>query len=223
MCLGSRIRDPRSRIRKKTYSGSRIQWSNRHRIPDPDPQNKSEYHLIDSMRSSTGVDCFLGPAHSFLSPACNRAILCQISAPLFCARIFLSPLKGHYHEIIDFKFFKETSLPLRQRCNSIRPFLFYKNFAKIFSQLKVHHSSQQHQRSHLSRDHNNRSDTGGKFAIGVNNVAVKLPPGSTMSVVNLPSVSITSAVNLPLGSTMPVVNFPFLTKSLSISVKLLPQ
>jgi hypothetical protein len=32
---GSEIRDPRSGIRKKTYSGSRIQGSKRHLIPDP--------------------------------------------------------------------------------------------------------------------------------------------------------------------------------------------
>jgi hypothetical protein len=31
--------DPRSGIRKKTYSGSRIQGSKRPRIPDPDPQH----------------------------------------------------------------------------------------------------------------------------------------------------------------------------------------
>jgi hypothetical protein len=33
--------DPRSEIRdpEKTYSGSRIQGSKRHRIPDPDPQH----------------------------------------------------------------------------------------------------------------------------------------------------------------------------------------
>ncbi len=38
---GSGIRDPRSGIRdpEKTYSGSRIQGSKRHRIPDPDPQH----------------------------------------------------------------------------------------------------------------------------------------------------------------------------------------
>jgi hypothetical protein len=37
MGLGSEIRDPRSGIRdpEKTYSGSRIQGSKRHRIPDP--------------------------------------------------------------------------------------------------------------------------------------------------------------------------------------------
>jgi hypothetical protein len=34
MGLGSGIRDP-----EKTYSGSRIQGSKRHRIPDPDPQH----------------------------------------------------------------------------------------------------------------------------------------------------------------------------------------
>ncbi len=35
--LGSEIRDP-----EKTYSGSRIQGSKRHRIPDPDPQHWEE-------------------------------------------------------------------------------------------------------------------------------------------------------------------------------------
>ncbi len=41
MGLGSGIRDPRSRIRKKPIPdpGSRIQGSKRHRIPDPDPQH----------------------------------------------------------------------------------------------------------------------------------------------------------------------------------------
>jgi hypothetical protein len=41
MDLGSGIRDPGSGIRdpEKTYSGSRIQGSKRHRIPDPDPQH----------------------------------------------------------------------------------------------------------------------------------------------------------------------------------------
>ncbi len=34
MDMGSEIRDP-----VKTYSGSRIQGSKRHRIPDPDPQH----------------------------------------------------------------------------------------------------------------------------------------------------------------------------------------
>jgi hypothetical protein len=35
------VRDPGSEIRdpEKTYSGSRIQVSKRHRIPDPDPQH----------------------------------------------------------------------------------------------------------------------------------------------------------------------------------------
>jgi hypothetical protein len=51
---GSEIRDPRSGIRdpgseirdlEKTYSGSRIQGSKRHRIPDPDPQHWSQIPL----------------------------------------------------------------------------------------------------------------------------------------------------------------------------------
>jgi hypothetical protein len=38
---GFEIRDPGSEIRdpEKTYSGSRIQGSKKHRIPDPDPQH----------------------------------------------------------------------------------------------------------------------------------------------------------------------------------------
>jgi hypothetical protein len=36
---GSEIRDP-----EKTYSGSRIQGSKRHRIPDPDPQHWYDQH-----------------------------------------------------------------------------------------------------------------------------------------------------------------------------------
>jgi hypothetical protein len=40
MVLGSGIRDP-----GKTYSGSRIQGSKRHRIPDPDPQHGKKYCL----------------------------------------------------------------------------------------------------------------------------------------------------------------------------------
>ncbi len=47
MGLGSEIRDP-----EKTYSGSRIQWSKRHRIPDPDPQHweihKKRKDTVDS-------------------------------------------------------------------------------------------------------------------------------------------------------------------------------
>jgi len=34
-----KIRDPRSWIREKAYSGSRIQGSKNHRIPDLDPQH----------------------------------------------------------------------------------------------------------------------------------------------------------------------------------------
>jgi hypothetical protein len=46
MGLGS---DPRSGNRKKTYSGSRIQGSKRHRIPDPDPQ----HWLVQSFNSNS--------------------------------------------------------------------------------------------------------------------------------------------------------------------------
>jgi hypothetical protein len=41
MGLGSEIRDP-----EKTYSGSRIQGSKRHRIPDPDPQHWAQYRYV---------------------------------------------------------------------------------------------------------------------------------------------------------------------------------
>ncbi len=44
MGLGSEIRDP-----EKTYSGSRVQGSKRHRIPDPDPQ-----HWFFSHRTNIG-------------------------------------------------------------------------------------------------------------------------------------------------------------------------
>jgi hypothetical protein len=40
MGLGSRIRDP-----EKTYSGSWIQRSKRHRIPDPDKQHWKEFSM----------------------------------------------------------------------------------------------------------------------------------------------------------------------------------
>jgi hypothetical protein len=55
---GSEIRDP-----EKTYSGSRIQGSKRHRIPDPDPQHcccdrlipfyrvQDSYYIIDGLVS----------------------------------------------------------------------------------------------------------------------------------------------------------------------------
>jgi hypothetical protein len=41
MDLGSGIRDP-----EKTYFGSRIQGSKRHRIPDPDPQHWSARNVV---------------------------------------------------------------------------------------------------------------------------------------------------------------------------------
>jgi hypothetical protein len=47
MGLGSEIRDP-----EKTYSGSRIQESKRHRIPDPDPQH-CFYHQVKILRKTS--------------------------------------------------------------------------------------------------------------------------------------------------------------------------
>jgi hypothetical protein len=46
MDLGSEIRDP-----EKTYSGSRIPGSKRHRIPDPDPQHclEASIHFSNSL------------------------------------------------------------------------------------------------------------------------------------------------------------------------------
>ncbi len=102
MGLGSRIRVPRSEktcqvpdpgVEKAPAPGSQIRIRNTvivypiyeflclkivQYIVTVKSAHNSEDYLIDSMRSSTGVDCFLGPAHSFLSPACNRAILRQI-------------------------------------------------------------------------------------------------------------------------------------------------
>jgi hypothetical protein len=54
MVPGSEIRDP-----EKTHSGSRIQGSKRHRIPDPDPQ----HCLVQDW-----VPTFLDLKHSYLSP-----------------------------------------------------------------------------------------------------------------------------------------------------------
>jgi hypothetical protein len=45
------IRDP-----EKTYSGSRIQGSKRHRIPDPDPQHC--YILLLYLLTNTYYQCF---------------------------------------------------------------------------------------------------------------------------------------------------------------------
>ena len=51
---GSEIRDP-----EKTYSGSRIQGSKRHRIPDPDPQHWKQLKNSKTCRNaSLGLDLF---------------------------------------------------------------------------------------------------------------------------------------------------------------------
>ena len=47
MGLGSGIRDP-----EKTYSGSRIQGSKRHLIPDPDPQHCNYRKSLDNVNTS---------------------------------------------------------------------------------------------------------------------------------------------------------------------------
>jgi hypothetical protein len=47
MVLGSEIRDP-----EKTYSGSRIQGSKRHLIPDPDPQHCNYRKSLDNVNTS---------------------------------------------------------------------------------------------------------------------------------------------------------------------------
>ncbi len=53
------VRDPGSKIRdpEKTYSGSRIQGSKRHRIPDPDPQHclEVEYECMKTWKWSMSV------------------------------------------------------------------------------------------------------------------------------------------------------------------------
>ncbi len=65
---GSGIRDPGSEIRdpEKTYSGSRIQGSKRHRIPDPDTQHWYTYTGSDPDSSSqTGLDPDRTPSRSY--------------------------------------------------------------------------------------------------------------------------------------------------------------
>jgi hypothetical protein len=57
MGLGPEIRDP-----EKTYSGSRIQGSKRHRIPDPDPHHWVWYR----MGPYAGADYNLALSHSRL-------------------------------------------------------------------------------------------------------------------------------------------------------------
>ncbi len=50
MCLGSGIRDP-----EKTYSGSRIQGSKGHQIPDPDPQHCRYITILTVNKKGAGI------------------------------------------------------------------------------------------------------------------------------------------------------------------------
>jgi hypothetical protein len=73
MVLGSGIRDPESGIRNpgsgKTYSGSRIQGSKRHRIPDPDPQHCFHVYQVPQVQQSAGV------THLWSKSACLHVAL----------------------------------------------------------------------------------------------------------------------------------------------------
>jgi hypothetical protein len=55
------IWDPRSGIRdpEKTYSGSRIQGSKRHRIPDPDPQHWIKGNVLDKAQAELWFDTYM--------------------------------------------------------------------------------------------------------------------------------------------------------------------
>jgi hypothetical protein len=57
MGVGSGIRDTKSGIRKKTYSGSRIQGSKRHRIPDPQHCIKVKLVLRIFIRICISAEC----------------------------------------------------------------------------------------------------------------------------------------------------------------------
>ena len=64
MVLGSGIGDPRSGIRKKTHSESRIQGSKRHRIPDPQhwfPPSVVLLHLVMSPPSVVLLHLVMSP------------------------------------------------------------------------------------------------------------------------------------------------------------------
>ena len=72
----SEIRDP-----EKTYSGSRIQGSKRHRIPDPDPQHwyQSIHFLINCLAGKTVypyglIDTNFAPLQFLLDSALNLAV-----------------------------------------------------------------------------------------------------------------------------------------------------
>jgi hypothetical protein len=97
MGLGSEIRDP-----EKTYSGSRIQGSKRHRIPDPDPQHCTKlcqasdeeiscyhgfysHHLEIQLSKSLGVKC--------LSCAGKRSV----------GRLRRRPGRTRYHPILPLR------------------------------------------------------------------------------------------------------------------------
>ncbi len=124
---------------------------------------------------------FPGPGAQLPVPSLQQShLMSNFSTIFFVRAYFLSPLKfelkGHYQEIFDFRFFQEAS-SFEPTIILFVPFLFLENLAKIFSQLKVRYRCQRHQWSHLSRDHNNRNDTGGKTCHRCKmKTAVKLQP-----------------------------------------------
>jgi hypothetical protein len=82
--------DPRFGIRKKTYSGSRIQGSKRHRIPDPDPQRWYYFLLVQGdlaqrvMATNNGAYSFLlrlaGSGEGDISRPVRRAAVAALTA-----------------------------------------------------------------------------------------------------------------------------------------------
>jgi hypothetical protein len=87
MVLGSGIRNPRSGIRKKTHSGSRIQGSKRHRIPDPDPQHwmgHYSWYCRERFWSKNRIDIVFSLSH------------CSLSYTIFFFFLYFFYLKVHY-------------------------------------------------------------------------------------------------------------------------------
>jgi hypothetical protein len=108
-----------SEIRKKTYSGSQIQGSKRHRIPDPDPQH-CLYLFVDvtdplAERLNSLADVeeempgFLAATRDwfrFESPPSHRStnfLICKICTDIWKASFSIcSSLYGSAHFEIDF-------------------------------------------------------------------------------------------------------------------------
>jgi hypothetical protein len=62
-----------SGIRKKTYSGSRIQGSKRYRIPDPDPQHCKKVNKLGKVKCAFAAERHVPEQmKSFMSEICSK-------------------------------------------------------------------------------------------------------------------------------------------------------